>query len=545
MTLTGYGVPGFCVSGSNADLLSAEDDAAAMPPVNGEPSPATLCYEQEIKLEGAPEALEAAFASLAGSPAPARNLMSIYYDTADGALWASGRSLRVRRSQGRFVQTLKWRGELYPGPDTRSELDVVCTGDQPDIALFGEDVVAELAEITEGAPLVARFGAQMRRRIATVELGGAAIEAAFDIGNLLDGDNTLPVREIELELKDGDPANLYEFAEQLSAAYNLRLGVLTKSQRGYLLAAGEAANIRRAQAPQVDAHARLDDLIAAAITECLDHFVTNWPPLLQSDNADAIHQMRVGIRRLRSMLKIFHREVEHPKFVVFRKEAQEIASALSVARDTDVFLRMLDDGPFKGISDAGMEAFRAAAVERREEGYGQAHAMLAAPQTTRFVLELRAFVARRGWREGLSTDQLIQLGDSAVHFAARALEKLDRKARKMGKDLEHASAEDRHELRIVLKNIRYSSEMFGGLFLAGRGAKKFGRAAAVLQEVLGVYNDAAVANNIIADVERRAGAVGLRAAGMVSGWTARGLVDAGAHLREEFRNFRKSRRFWA
>ncbi len=141
---------------------------------------------------------------------------------------------------------------------------------------------------------------------------------------------------IELELKAGDPADLYQFAEQLSAAYNLRLGVLTKSQRGFLLAAGETAAIRKAKAPDVAQDATIDELIAMSITECIDHFIGNWPALLQSDNPDAIHQMRVAIRRLRSMLAAFHREILLAAFVAFRKEAREIASALGIARDTDV-----------------------------------------------------------------------------------------------------------------------------------------------------------------------------------------------------------------
>lgn len=512
-------------------------------------SPAALVQaERELKLEGDAEALESAFASLAGgdnASAPARNLSSVYFDTPGGALWAEGTVLRVRKSQGRFLQTVKWRGPEFPTPDTRAELEVRCSGEQPVVELFGPDLAARLIELSGGDPFVPRFATQIRRRTIIVKRGESKIEVALDYGNIIDGKTKVPVREIELELKEGDAVDLYAFAEQLSAAYNLRLGVLTKSQRGYLLAADDAVAVRRAQSPNLDIDTRLDDLIGMAISECVDHFVLNWPVLLQSDNPVGIHQMRVAMRRLRSILKIFRREIAHPGFQNFRTEAGQIASALGTARDTDVFMAMLEDGPFKSCARSeSIATFVNAAAERRDEGYGQAYAMLAAPQTTRFVLELRGFVARKGWREGLSAEHLILLGEPAIKFAARALERLDRKARKEGRHLAEASPEQRHELRIVLKNIRYCAEMFGPLFQGERSVRKYNRAAAELQEALGVYNDAAVADGVIADVERRGGAKTARAAGMVSGWTARGLADADGGLIDSFKIFKQQKRFW-
>lgn len=509
-------------------------------------APVSFNLEREVKLEGAPEALDKAFAELGAgaSPGPARTLLSIYFDTPGGALWAHGMSLRIRKSQGKYVQTLKW-SEEGADADTRGEAEAPCPSSDPDFSLFGPEVREELERITDNVPLLARFSSQVKRRIAVARAGDAQIEAAYDIGAIIDGDTQLPVREIELELKEGDPSNLYAFAEQLSAAYNLRLGVLTKSQRGYLLASGEPTAVRKAEPVHLAPDSRLDDLIAAALQECVDHFVLNWPVLLQSDKPEAIHQMRVGIRRLRAMLKLFSKDIPNPRLDAYRAEARDIASALGVARDTDVFIEMMEAGPLQGREpDKGIEALRAAAQERREEGYGQAHAMLAAPQTTRFVLELRGFIARRGWREGLDAEPMMRLGEPAMKFAERTIARLDRRARKMSKTVQDADAEQRHALRIVLKNLRYSIDMFAPMFAARGEAKKFAKIVALLQDVLGEYNDAAVAAGIVADLERRAGSSAGRAAGLVLGWTARGLEAAPEHLAFELKDFRKAKRFW-
>ncbi len=504
--------------------------------------------ECEIKLDGPQESLDSAFASLmkdAEGAAPARNLSSVYFDTPGSALWSRGIVLRVRKSQGRFIQTLKWSDGPNTASDTRNELEVKCPGGEPEIDLFGQEVAAELQLLTGGAPLIPHFSTQIRRRTIDIAIASSKIEVALDIGNIIDGKSKVPVREIELELKQGEAADLYAFAEQLSAAYNLRLGLLTKSQRGFGLAADDKIAVRRAQSPPLDSDMRLDDLIGASLTECLDHFVLNWPALLQSDNAEAIHQMRVGIRRLRAVLKLFHRTIPHPKFLAFRTDGKEIAAALGDARDTDVFISMLERGPFKYCAhDESVDAFIQAAQERREEGYGRAHAMLAAPQTTRFVLELRSFIARHGWQEGLEAQHLMSLGQPAAKLAAHALHKLDRKARKSGQTLEAMSGELRHELRIILKNIRYCAELFRELFEHPGTARKYVRVAGQFQDALGVFNDGLVANTIIADIERRAGPKSARAAGIVTGWTARGQAEADAGLIDQFNSFKKVKRFW-
>ena len=552
MTLPQGGHAGCCVSSSSSaffgkdELSSGNGPAPVIPPVSAPvPAPEREC---ELKLEGDAEALERAFGSIprpGNQAAAARTLTSVYFDTPGGALWSKGYVLRVRKSQGRYLQTLKWPEPDASLPDTRREIEARCAGEAPDAELFGKDYAERIEFLTGGAPLVPRFTTVIKRRIVTFELHGAKIEAAFDSGHILDGDRTVTVREIELELKDGDAAGLYEFAEQLSTAYNLRLGVLTKSQRGFLLAAGEKAEVRRAIMPKLDRDMRLDDLIGPVLGECLDHFVLNWPVLLQADNADGIHQMRVGIRRLRALLRIFHREIPNSKLHAFRADARDIASALGQARETDVFRSMLEEGPFAGLAeDAGRAAFLQAVNERRDEGYGYAHAMLAAPQTTRFVLDLRAFIARKGWHAGLTSEQLINLGEPAAKFAQRALERMDRKARKQGKMFEDLSGDARHDLRILLKNIRYGAENFGSLFDHEAGRRKYLKSVAHLQEQLGLANDALVADAIIADVERRAGAISARAAGMVAGWTARGLVDGRHSLAADFHHFRKARRFW-
>jgi len=100
---------------------------------------------------------------------------------------------------------------------------------------------------------------------------------------------------------------------------------------------------------------------------------------------------------------------------------------------------------------------------------------------------------------------------------------------------------ERHEVRIVLKNIRYTAEFFSSFFV---GARPYIRAVAKLQDRLGAFNDAARATHHLQDVEAAAGPQAAKAAGIVLGWCRRGVVNADDDLRQTWKAFKQTRPFW-
>ena len=211
------------------------------------------------------------------------------------------------------------------------------------------------------------------------------------------------------------------------------------------------------------------------------------------------------------------------------------------AREQDVLRDLVDSGPARALQGTiDFKPLVKASDKRRVAAYAHVRALLDAPETSRFVLELQAMICRREWRAGEDSDPAM----SAVDFAKQALDRLDKCARKRGKNLVELPPEARHEARIALKNLRYASDFFTSLFGKSRGSKKFQRAIGDLQDALGAYNDAIVARATVADLQKVAGAAGVRAAGVVDGWTARGAADADAHLGAAWKAFRKAPRFW-
>jgi inorganic triphosphatase YgiF len=226
----------------------------------------------------------------------------------------------------------------------------------PDPALLGPAVEAEIIRVTEGRPLQPVFATDIRKAVRRIIVGANEMEAAFDDGFIVSGTQKAPVREIELELKTGDPADLYQFGLSLLDDFPLRLGIMTKAERGVLLSCGaHVMAVRAGVTLLVDQ--TVDQAIAGIISGCVVQFVANWPAFEGPDKAEAVHQMRVAMRRLRAALGLFNRRFPCAEFLRLRGDAKRVASAMGAARNWDVFEGLLRDGPCAAFpSKTGFEA---------------------------------------------------------------------------------------------------------------------------------------------------------------------------------------------
>jgi triphosphatase len=433
-------------------------------------------------------------------------------------------------------------GRLADAPFSRSETEVRVPRPHPDINLFGEEISAELNRVIDGHPLEQKFETQIKRRLRCLNLERSLIEVAFDEGFVVVGNRRQPLTEIELELKAGEEAALYDFAARLADALPVRLEIMSKADRGFMLTADDHPMPVRAEALKFPADATLDVAIEIVINDALGQFVANWPALTETHDRESIHQMRVALRRLRTALAFVNRVLPCPEFEIFRAEAKQIASAFGPARNWDAFKALVEVGPLTHYArDKGFEALLTATEERRLTAYAIAQEVIEDPSTTRFVLKLRAFLARRAWRSALSGAELLRLTEPAKVFAGETLERLHKRALKRGRRPSQKPPEKRHEVRIALKKIRYTAEFFHFFF---SGARPYVRAVAQLQEGLGAFNDEASATHLLRDIEAAAGPQAAKAAGIVLGWCERGTVTADDNLRKSWKSFRRTRPFW-
>src|SRR4051794_9952722 len=145
----------------------------------------------------------------AKNPPTPRHERTTYFDTSDEALARSGLSLRVRCTDGRHIQTVKANRSNGAAAD-RDEFEWPLETDKPDLRLAARTPLAE--HLPSGQALNPVVETDIRRTIHIVRLDDdTVVEAAFDEGMIAAGEAARPVRELELELKQGTPAALFRW----------------------------------------------------------------------------------------------------------------------------------------------------------------------------------------------------------------------------------------------------------------------------------------------------------------------------------------------
>lgn len=438
--------------------------------------------EIELKLE-MPSGEIAAFRNAPALGDPQRRPLrqvTVYFDTPAGRLRKSGYSLRVRRKGGAYFQTVKHRGFDSGGFSSRPEWETRITQPKLDLAALRVTPVAELLTRRELKRLDVVSETRASRTTWLILRGESEIELILDEGEVISNGRREPICEVELELKTGCPADLFGLARDLGAHATLRMGVMSKSERGFRLLEGRTAAARKAEKVRLRESMSIAGAFAVIVQSCLRHFRLNEPLVAGKRNAAALHQARVAMRRLRSALTLFKPAVPDPEFDRIRSELRWFTGQLGEARNLDVIIAAQSTLEPRADPDT-LAQLRAA----RRDAYARVRSALGEPRLPRLILDLVAWAEAGDWR----------MSDAAAApippFARGKLDNGWKRVRKRGRDIGAQTPEERHRRRIEIKKLRYAAEFFAALTPkeARRHQKAFLGELQSLQETLGQLND--------------------------------------------------------
>jgi len=438
--------------------------------------------EIELKFTCGPADLAAVLAAAPAGDDETRELISVYFDTPDLALQKAGASLRVREHEGRRTQTLK-RGQGLEREEHQAPID----GLAPDPAL---DPLPSL--LPDGATLRPAFNVRVSRRQRTLRYGEAQIELALDQGEITGGDRQSPICEVELELKSGSSAALFDLARELSAAAPLYLSFDSKASRGQALVAGRVKTARKSGKAELEKGATVAEAFQAVARLALGQITENAAALRAGPGPEAVHRLRVGVRRLRSALTTFKPILDGEGLETVKAELKWLGHACDAARNLDVFteatLKPAGLGP---EPPPGLHGLRKAVESARRAAWGEAAQAAASDRFRALVIEAAAWIETGAWREGAAAQEPVK------PFARHALKRHWKKLRRRGRAARGGDDAARHHLRIEAKKLRYAAEALRGLF-DGKRADHCLRRIKALQEALGDLNDLVTAEPLLA-----------------------------------------------
>jgi CHAD domain-containing protein len=278
----------------------------------------------------------------------------------------------------------------------------------------------------------------------------------------------------------------------------------------------------------------------AIISACLRHAEANRPAVLDGQ-MEGVHQMRVAFRRLRSGLKIFRPLIPREASARLVEDLRWLNGFLGPARDWDVFL---DEGMVPVFAHfprkTSLLLFRGRADIIRERHHETLRDALCEPHYPLLLQRFADWLDQRAWRAELSDEALAPLAQPILEFATPLLERDHRRVVKRGAAFAELSAEQRHALRIRIKELRYALDFFASLYPA-TVVKTLSGTLSRLQDCLGVMNDIAVARRLLDEAGLKPLATARQ---VIEGWYGCRLETHERQFAEVWARFREGERPW-
>ncbi len=328
------------------------------------------------------------------------------------------------------------------------------------------------------------------RATRLIDWHGAQIEVCMDHGEIRTSQRSMPICEVELELKSGKPRQLFELAEAMLQIVPFELETVSKAEKGFRLLAGVVAQPVKFELPKLVKTDTLTDGLQSLIWACLLHFQENMHGVgCENHDAEYVHQMRVALRRLRVVLQMTEKLRADDELSALRDASGKLGITLGHIREWDVFIAQIILPMNASIEGDHGQALLAYCEQQRAQCYD----CLAPRDLQHFVLRFAIWMNGGYWQGAES------VAPPLPDFSNRHLQRLSKRYKRTAEQLN--DAQQLHALRITVKKLRYSTEFFSLLY-DRRKFKPYIDDLSEVQELLGFINDIFVAHRLLDDMNK-------------------------------------------
>ncbi len=485
---------------------------------------------------------DCAFLKASASAQSRRTLRSIYFDTPDQSLAEARIALRLRNDGGEaWLQTVKAGGEPKGGLSDVAECEALLEKGELDLNRIGDKRLQQtIRKICEKSGLGPVFETIIDRAAHVITREDCTVELALDEGRVEAGGQSRAFREVELELLSGSSQGLLAIARELFLDFRIRPSGSSKAARGYRL-------LRRDTEPSPPLHAEqvelsqsdsARDAFAAILQSAARQITANQRLTVETGDVEAVHQMRVGLTRLRSALRSLKPYSKAPWIAELESDARQIARCVGTVRDADVLIAEI----YAPIAEnhagvvPGFPGLLQALKAHRDAAYKDAVVNLDKGLWARLLVTM------------MLSPHLIEtqgaFAEPIATLAGECLERRWKRVRKYGERLAELDLEERHSMRKALKKLRYNCEFFQTLY--GHEAKSFTKRLKKLLGLFGAINDVRMAERLIglAIERRRKNSKPLAAAGYILGRHEANVPVVWSKARREWERLEKASGFW-
>jgi inorganic triphosphatase YgiF len=465
---------------------------------------AAMDKEIELKLQVAPENIPVLrnhphFANTFHDSTQ-QTLNSIYFDSPDQFLREHGLTLRVRQIGSKHVQTIK---SVNQGSDwlERSEWEQTIEGDQPDLTHVTNAALGRILTDEVRNALKPIFQTRIERTTCHVNGNATDVVVAIDEGQVVAKDSSCGVAEIELELKRGTTSRLFEIARAINDIVPAQLYVKSKSERGYDLIENRPATVEKAYNPAISTGIQAGHAFTMIGRACLRHLVANTTATINRD-VEALHQMRVALRRLRASISLFSDFLDDDKINMIKTELRWLAREFGPARNVDtLIMEVIQPLRKQHRKEPGLVSIGRMFGRQRLQSYRRVQEAVQSARFRKLVLDTAEWVEAGPWST-LPLTRARRETPIEIYAAEQLLHRF-KKVRRKGAKIAELNPDQLHRLRIQVKKARYAVEFFFNLYSgkkSGKRRKKVLSSLAQLQAALGRINDIVTHKGLFTDI---------------------------------------------
>lgn len=272
-------------------------------------------------------------------------LHNVYFDTARRLLRKMEIGLRVRSCNNRSVQTIKTAGRVIGGLHQRPEYNDPIDGLRPELARFQDKIWPDGCDIKQlEEDLNPIFSTDFERYTWLIEMADdTLIEVAYDRGFIETNQGNMELCEVELELIKGDEAQLFLLAEEITLLPEVRLGNVSKAQRGYMLIDNVSFQIQPLASSPLQPSMSIEQALLVNLQHGFKHLQYHENCYIESGEQGSLNQLLIGVKFLHQNLALFKSSCSQLLSAEWIEDLHWLARSFSWIDESFTYLRLLEN----------------------------------------------------------------------------------------------------------------------------------------------------------------------------------------------------------
>jgi len=475
------------------------------------------------------------FRKISTGRAKTRSMSTTYFDTRRGDLRDMGVSLRVRRDDGNYLQTLKATAEAVGNARVGYTFEATVSSERPSLSLISPPTLRRRIQDVVGDKLEPLIRVDVNRTDRPVSVGeGEHVVLEIEEGEIRAGDKSIAIADVEFSASDAPLHQLYELALSVHEKVALYPVAESESEIGYRHLGLTARPDQSGRGSPMRKRKKIEKVFSGVLQDCYEKLQTSATRLHEGADISLANGDLTTLIRLKTMLRVFLTLVPYEQGEAMLAEIEGFVRLFRAWEGWETFdKRLVRPAQRRLGGDLEVDSLRDMVEQQRRTAQAAAHDALTSERFSGVLLTLGYWLALNPWRDIGGLPKGAAPLDPITPFAREVLSQKTRVIGKMAKRAVKTGDDPIRELADEVLDFGYMIDLFADLYPAKKiePIKIQIERVAARRSFLDALDSAWENLGRMEDSAKGSSGTGTFAAGAVLGWHTRSRKTAERKLR--------------